>query len=196
MAGRARHRGKLSLAVGDAGGIELMRAHGQLLGPREIGGPGGPDVEMQAEPRACPEVDERERSVLRGGDHAEHREDVDAAPDLVHLIAVQATQPPEEFSFSMPDSWSRRLFTALLCRYGIQPYRYRGQRRTTVMARVPRGFLDETLWPEFNQRNAVLRSYLERVTERVIKASIYADDAEAEVRNEPAALADGRQAPR
>jgi hypothetical protein len=108
------------------------------------------------------------------------------------LRSVQATQPPEEFSFSMPDSWSRRLFTALLCRYGIQPYRYRGQRRTTVMARVPRGFLDETLWPEFNQLNQVLRSYLERVTERVIKASIYADDAEAEIRNEPTALADGR----
>jgi hypothetical protein len=108
------------------------------------------------------------------------------------LRNVQATQPPEEFTFSMPDSWSRRLFTALLMRYGIQPYRYRGQRRTTVMARVPRKFLDETLWPEFSQLNDVLRSYLERVTERVIKASIYADDVEAEVRNEPAALADGR----
>ncbi len=80
--------------------------------------------------------------------------------------------------------------------YGIRPYRYRRQRHTTVMARVPRRFLDETLWPEFNQLNDVLRSYLQRVTERVIKASIYAEDAEAEVRNEPAALADGRGAPR
>jgi hypothetical protein len=108
------------------------------------------------------------------------------------LRAVQATQPPEEFTFTMSDGWSRRLFTALLMRYGIRPYRYRRQRHTTVMARVPRKFLDETLWPEFKQLNEVLRSYLERVTERVIKASIYAENSEAEVRSEPAALADGR----
>ena len=38
---------------------------------------------------------------------------------------------------------ARHRFVALLRRYGIQPYRYRGQRRTTVMARLSRPFVNE-----------------------------------------------------
>ena len=52
------------------------------------------------------------------------------------LARLVQQDPPVEFRFTMSDDWSRRLFTALLRRYGIQPYRYGGQRRTTVMARV------------------------------------------------------------
>jgi hypothetical protein len=56
---------------------------------------------------------------------------------------------PLEFRFSLADQWSRHLFVALMRRYGIQPYRYSRQRRTTVMARLSRSFLNDTLWPEF-----------------------------------------------
>lgn len=42
---------------------------------------------------------------------------------------------------------ARRLFLALLHRYDIKPYRYYRQRYTTVMAKISRGFVDETLWP-------------------------------------------------
>ncbi len=61
------------------------------------------------------------------------------------LGEVQETDPPIEYRFTLADMWSRRLFVALLRRYGIRPYRYSGQRYTTVMARVPRRFVDETL---------------------------------------------------
>jgi tRNA nucleotidyltransferase (CCA-adding enzyme) len=89
--------------------------------------------------------------------------------------------PPVEYQFRMADMWSRRLFVALLRRYGIQPYRYRRQRHTTVMARVPKRFLDETLWPEFQELSATLRRYLDEVTERVVSEGVYADSSEAEV---------------
>jgi hypothetical protein len=49
-------------------------------------------------------------------------------------------EPPIEFRFILTDQWSRHLFVALMRRYGIHPYRYRGQRRTTVMARLSRLF--------------------------------------------------------
>ncbi|MFP4099057.1 hypothetical protein [Coleofasciculus sp.] len=65
--------------------------------------------------------------------------------------------------------------------YSIK-YRYYRQKYTTVMARVPVSFVDETLWPEFQQLDETLRSYLEEVTNRVISTSIYADSSEAEVR--------------
>ncbi len=90
--------------------------------------------------------------------------------------------PPEELQFSMGDMWSRRLFVALLRRYGIEPYRYYRQRHTTVMARMPRRFLDETLWPEFLELDNALRAYLAEVTNRLIAKAIHEDGSDLEVR--------------
>lgn len=89
-----------------------------------------------------------------------------------------------EFRFSLPDLWSKSLFIALLRRYGVAPYRYRGQRRTTVMARVTRSFATEVLWPEYQQLDATLRAHLASVTKRVIATALHGDDSEVEERPE------------
>lgn len=98
------------------------------------------------------------------------------------LRSTQTADPSVEFRFSMPDEWSRRLFVALLRRYGASPYRYSGQRRTTVMAQLPREFVDEVLWPQFHELNRELHQYLSHVTDRVISAGVFADSSEAEER--------------
>jgi hypothetical protein len=103
---------------------------------------------------------------------------------LKQLRQREQVDPPVEYSFKLPDEWSRRLFVALLRRYNVSPYRYRGQRYTTVMASVPISFVKETLWPEFMQLDEALRSYLSAVTERVIRTGIYAEDGEVEERAE------------
>jgi len=97
------------------------------------------------------------------------------------LKKVQEADPPVEFKFTMADLWSRKLFVALLRRYEIKPYRYYRQRYTTVMAKVSTQFVNETLWPEFQELNEILRSYLEDITNRVISESIHTDSSEAEV---------------
>lgn len=103
---------------------------------------------------------------------------------LKQLRSMERTDPPVEYSFKLPDQWSQRLFSALLRRYGIKPYRYRGQRYTTVMARVPVSFVKKTLWPEFLELDKVLHSYLSEVTERVIRTGIFSGDSEVEERSE------------
>ena len=95
------------------------------------------------------------------------------------LTELEQRDPPIEMQFSMPDQWSRRLFVALCRRYGLKPYRYRRQRLTTVVLRVPQGFVDQVLWPEFTELNRALRVFLDEVTERVIREEIYADASEA-----------------
>jgi hypothetical protein len=100
------------------------------------------------------------------------------------LETFQQVDPPIEYHFSMSDMWSRRLFSALLRRYGIRPYRYSRQRYTTVMAKVSKRFVDETLWPEFQEMNRILRSYIDEITDRLITEDIYADDSEPEIRHE------------
>lgn len=98
------------------------------------------------------------------------------------LEQLERSERPVEYRFSLPDGWSTSLFLALLRRYGIKPYRYSGQRRTTVMARVTRTFAEEVLWPEFRELNETLRAHLESVTRRVVAQAIHGDQADAEER--------------
>jgi len=100
---------------------------------------------------------------------------------LRRLAEMQERDPLTEYQFRMADLWSRQLFVALLRRYGIRPYRYHRQRRTTVMAKVPKRFVDETLWPEFQELSNTLRSYLADVTSRVISEGVFADTSDVEV---------------
>src|SRR5262245_46241696 len=67
------------------------------------------------------------------------------------LAELEGRDPPVELQFSLPDQWSRHLFIALCRRYGLSPYRYPRQRRTTIMVRAPRGFVEQVLWREFRE---------------------------------------------
>ena len=94
------------------------------------------------------------------------------------LKSVAEQERSEEFRFTMDNPWSRKIFIALLRRYGIDPYRYSRQRRNTVMARVPRSFVEQTLMPEFEEMNHALVDHLERITEEIISAEISRDTSE------------------
>ncbi len=100
---------------------------------------------------------------------------------LDRLKQYEREDPPMEYRFSMGDMWSRKVFVALLRRYGIEPYRYKRQRYTTVMARVSKKFVDETLWPEFQEFAGTLRTYLSDVTDNVVSQVIHKDSSEATV---------------
>ncbi|MDA1205986.1 MAG: hypothetical protein O2941_06720 [Cyanobacteria bacterium] len=100
------------------------------------------------------------------------------------LAELATEEPPVEFRFSLSDQWSRHLFVALMRRYGIQPYRYSRQRRTTVMARLSRSFVNDTLWPEFLELQASLAAYFDALTDRVIEQALEVKAGEAEERGE------------
>ena len=102
------------------------------------------------------------------------------------LKQLEAEEPPIEFCFSLADQWSRHLFVALLRRYGIRPYRYRGQRRTTVMALLSRAFAKETLWPEFLELQSTLSAYHDALPVREIAEALEVRAGEAEEQPEAA----------
>lgn len=116
----------------------------------------------------------------------------DAAANAIRRIrerlrSLEKEDPPVEFRFGISDPWSRRLFLALARRYGLRPYRYPRQRHATVMLRVSRRFVDETLWPEYRELSGTLNVALAEATERAV-SRIHDDRGEAEVRPEPAQL--------
>jgi hypothetical protein len=97
------------------------------------------------------------------------------------LAELERSDPAVEHKFCLQHIWSRRLLLALLRRYGVRPYRYTGQRHTTVMVKVSEKFIAETLWPEFQELDKMLHVYLSETTERVIQEALDADSSEAEV---------------
>lgn len=120
-------------------------------------------------------------ALFEGAATAGERQAAAAAIDRLQqaLRTAGAAQPPPEIKFSMPDQWQRRLFTALCRRYGLEPYRYKGQRHTTVMVRAPGRFVDTTLWPEYLELQAALHSWLNEATERIIREEVYGEAGEA-----------------
>ena len=121
-------------------------------------------------------------ALIAGAGTPGERDAAEAALDRVKArLAEQARQdPPVELQFSMSDIWSRQLFVALCRRYGLKPYRYPRQKRTSVMVRMPRGFGDTVLWPEFMELDRALAAHLQDVTTRIIRDAVHADTSEAE----------------
>jgi hypothetical protein len=98
------------------------------------------------------------------------------------LKLAEQTEKAVEYDFRLPDRWSRRLFTALCRRHGLNPYRYPRQRYSTVVLRAPASFIDKTLWPEFVAIKKALDEYLEQATERIIREEVFRASEEAEER--------------
>jgi len=91
------------------------------------------------------------------------------------LQETQAREQDKEFKFRLADEWTQKLFVALCRRYGLNPYRYKKQRLTTVMVRAPKSFVDATLWPEFEELHEALLEYLREATDRIIREEVYGD---------------------
>jgi hypothetical protein len=50
------------------------------------------------------------------------------------------------------------------------------------MLRVPKSFVDKTLWPEFLEIEKALKEYLSEATERIIREEVYGDTRDASER--------------
>lgn len=93
-------------------------------------------------------------------------------------------EKPVEMKFSLENTWSRKLFTALARKHGLEPFRYYRQRYTTVMLRITQQFCDEVLWPEFLKLDKILMKYLDEITDRVVREAIHNDASEVAIRQQ------------
>jgi hypothetical protein len=143
--------------------------------------PPGPEQQLVEKLRRIEELHARPGSEGERQAAERARERIQA-----RLKQLEAEEPPIEFRFTLADQWSRHLFVALLRRYGICPYRYRGQRRTTVMARLNRSFVNDTLWPEYRDLQSTLAAYFDTLTDRIIEQALEVKAGEAEEQNQVA----------
>ena len=146
---------------------------------------------MTDEQRLIEKLRRIEALFNRPGTEGERQAASNAADRLRQRLDETRDEQLTEFQFSMSDAWSKALFMALLRRRNITPYRYSRQRRTTVMVKAPESVINNEIWPEFEELNKTLNSYLDEVTQRVIKAAIHGDVSEPEVRSETKGLPAG-----
>lgn len=99
----------------------------------------------------------------------------------------QAARKEEEIEvkFAIADIWSRKLFIALCRRYGIRPFRYPRMHRQSIIIRSPKSFVEQVLWPEFEELSAALTAYLAEMTEKVIREEVHGETGEADEVDEP-----------
>jgi hypothetical protein len=114
-----------------------------------------------------------------------------AAADRIRERLDQAAGKEKEIEvkFSISDVWSRQLFVALCRRYGLRPFRYRRMHRQTIIIRAPKSFVEQVLWPEFEELSAALTAYLSEITEKVIREEVHGETGEAEEVDQPKRIA-------
>lgn len=89
-----------------------------------------------------------------------------------------------EWKFTLKNYFERRLLKAILSKYGIESYRYYGQRHTTLNAKVTNKMVNEVIWPQYLEMNKVLRSHFDELTNEIIKKALGQEDTEDEIREE------------
>ncbi len=130
---------------------------------------------MTEEQRLIERLRKIEALFARSATSGEQAAAGEAASRLRERLDGVRAERVSEHRFTLPDMWSRALLVALLRRAGIEPYRYSGQRHTTVMAQATKAYVEQSLWPEFQELHQVLHEYLHEVTQRVIAEAIHGD---------------------
>lgn len=130
-------------------------------------------------------------ALFAGAGTAGERIAAGAAADRIRERLDQATGKEQEIEvkFSISDMWSRQLFVALCRRYGLRPFRYRRMHRQTIIIRAPNSFVEQVLWPEFEELSAALTAYLSQITEKVIREEVHGETGEAEEVDQPRRIA-------
>lgn len=110
-------------------------------------------------------------ALLRGATSEGEEAAASAARERLAARLGQLAPREQDFHFTIPDLWGRKLFTALATKLGVEPFRYKGQRRTTLVLRTT----EETktlLWTQFLTAHETLSQYLDEVTGRVIREAL------------------------
>ena len=121
-------------------------------------------------------------ALFAGGATEGERLAAGAAAERIRFRLDQAAGKEEEIEakFSISDIWSRQLFVALCRRYGLRPFRYRRMHRQSIIVSAPKSFVEQVLWPEFEELNAALTAYLSEITEKVIREEVHSETGDAD----------------
>ena len=62
----------------------------------------------------------------------------------------------------------------------LRPFRHPRTHRQSIIINAQQSFMEQVLWPEFNELNAALIAYLSEITAQVIREKMHKETGEAE----------------
>ena len=60
--------------------------------------------------------------------------------------------------------------------------------RQSIVIQAPESFINQVLWPEFQELNAALTDYLSEITDRVIREEVHGETSDADEVDESARI--------
>jgi hypothetical protein len=103
-----------------------------------------------------------ERTLARGGA-------VGTEACRAELAGWREREPDHEFRMSVPTPTAQRVLVGWCHRYGLTPYRTPRQRQTTICVRVPRGFMNEVMWPRVEAMSDVIDDAATDAARRIVE---------------------------
>ncbi len=85
------------------------------------------------------------------------------------LADARRAEPDIQIRFPLDGSLDEALVRAMLARHGLQGYRERGQKRTTLMARMPRRYYEEVFAFAFREARRLFHAQLRLAAEPVLR---------------------------
>lgn len=126
-----------------------------------------------------------EALFARAGTEGERAAAAAAIDRLQDRLQREHPEPEIELKFTLPDSWSVRLFVAVCRKHGLRPYRYPRQRRTTVMVRAARKRFDRLVWAEFIRLHDELVGYFEATVDYLVAVGMHGDGDDSGIETPP-----------
>lgn len=81
---------------------------------------------------------------------------------------LEIHKDPKEYSLRTEGQWNKKLLLAICRKYGVNPYRYKRQKYTTVMVNINEEFLNKVLWKEYTDYGDQLNRLVEEITDDLI----------------------------
>lgn len=97
-------------------------------------------------------------------------------------IQYRQVEQPVEWTYRVNNYFEKRLLQAVLKKYGLESYRYSGQRYTTLNVMITRRLSNEVVWLQYLEMCEVLRKYLDEVTNDVIKKAMGQEESDDDIR--------------
>ena len=110
--------------------------------------------------------------ALLGG--ATSHGEVDAARAAKERIEARlGALPPrcQDWHFTLNEAWSRKLFTAMAKKFGLETFRYKGQRRTSLVIHATLEKKHE-LWRQFLSAHQAMATHIDELAERLIRQAL------------------------
>ncbi|NRB18292.1 MAG: hypothetical protein HRU33_12145 [Rhodobacteraceae bacterium] len=114
-------------------------------------------------------------ALFARGATAGERAAAGAALERMQARLEKEGEAETEVKYSLPDIWSVRLFVAICRKHDVKPFRYRRQRRTTVMVRIRKSEFERTVAAEFHTLHQELTTYFAEMVDHLISDVMKSD---------------------